>query len=205
MLVTLIAALVTASNVKKNGSLLGVLCLFFGVVCLLWLLREHKKSEKKLWHSVRDMDWATALFIIAVFIIVQSLTSTGLVRDIASFIGTISGTSLLGTFLLIVSLSVMLSAFIDNVPYMVAMLPVTQIVAENLSVSPYVYYFGLLVGVSVGGNITPIGASANIVGVGLLKNRGYHTTFWEFVNIGLPFTLASVFVSCAFLWIVHGL
>ena len=176
----------------------------FGIVCLVWLLIEHKKSEKRLWHSLRDMDWGTAVFIIAVFVFVQSLSSTGIITDLAKFVGAVGGSNTLGTFIFIVMLSVAISAVVDNVPYMVAMLPVTQIVAQNLAVSPYVFYFGVLIGTSVGGNITPIGASANIVGVGMLKGHGYKTTFWEFMNIGLPFTLVTCAVSCFFIWLMFG-
>jgi Na+/H+ antiporter NhaD/arsenite permease-like protein len=97
-----------------------------------------------------------------------------------------------------------MSAFVDNVPYIVAMLPVTQLIAEQSAISPFVLYFGLLIGASVGGNITPVGAAANIVGVGLLKNRGYETSFWQFVKMGLPFTVFSVIVSAGFIWLMYG-
>lgn len=203
MLFAMIISLAIASASDKGISL-GFICLFFGFATFVWLLMEHKRNEKVLWREVLSMDWATAIFIILVFVLVYSLTRTGLIADLASLILGFTGSSLFSAFVLIVGFSLVLSAFIDNVPYIVAMLGVTQIVSQTLGVAPYALYFGLLIATCVGGNITPIGASANIVGVGLLKNRGFKTTFWQFVNIGLPFTLVSVLVSCAFIWLMFG-
>ncbi|MBW2971422.1 hypothetical protein KY359_00145, partial [Candidatus Woesearchaeota archaeon] len=175
-----------------------------GFMCLLWLIREERKREKHLLHTIMRFDWGTAFFIIAVFIMVDALTQTGVIADIAKGIYSITGTNVLFTFITLVVLSMAMSAFVDNVPYIVAMLPVTQLIAEQAVVSPFVLYFGLLIGASVGGNITPVGASANIVGVGLLKNRGYQTTFWQFVRIGLPFSVLAVLVSAGYIWLMYG-
>jgi Na+/H+ antiporter NhaD/arsenite permease-like protein len=203
MLAGMIGALAVSSSLRAGVRYSpGVICLLFGLACLAWLLVEKKRNEKSLFRAILNFDWATALFIIAVFIMVDSLTQTGVISDIARFIYSVTGSSLLFAFVIITVLSVFLSAFVDNVPYIVAMLPVTQLVAEHAGVSPYILYFGLLIGTSVGGNITPVGASANIVGVGLLKNKGYPTTFWEFVKIGLPFTIVSVLVSAGFIWLM---
>jgi Na+/H+ antiporter NhaD/arsenite permease-like protein len=71
-------------------------------------------------------------------------------------------------------------------------------------VEPYALYVGLLLGASVGGNITPIGASANIVAVGILKKHGYESRFFQFVRMGLPFTLVAVVASSLFVWLLFG-
>ena len=115
--------------------------------------------------------------------------------------GTLSGNSILLAFIIIVTFSVLLSAFIDNIPYLVIMLPVAQSLTDQLGANPYLFFFGLLLGASIGGNVTPIGASANIVSMGIMKREGYKTTFAGFVKIGLPFTIASVVASSAFIWI----
>ncbi|MFH0978058.1 MAG: SLC13 family permease [Candidatus Woesearchaeota archaeon] len=203
MLLALVVSLAFASSANRGISL-GFICLFFGFAALVWLLMEHKKNEKIVWREVFAMDWATAVFIVFVFILVDSLTRTGLIFDLANLILGFTGSSLLSAFILIIVFSLILSAFIDNVPYIVAMLGVTQIIAQRIDASPYVLYFALLIATCVGGNITPIGASANIVGVGMLKHRGFKTTFWQFVDIGLPFTIISVAVSCAFIWLMFG-
>jgi len=201
MIVTLAVSSSLEDGVKYSA---GLICVVFGFVCLLWLIREGRKHEKHLVHTIMKFDWGTAFFIIAVFIMVDALTRTGVIADIAKGIYSITGTHVLFTFITLVVISMAMSAFVDNVPYIVAMLPVTQLIAEQAAVSPYVLYFGLLIGASVGGNITPVGAAANIVGVGLLKSHGYKTTFWQFVRIGLPFTVFSVIVSAGYIWLMYG-
>ena len=107
--------------------------------------------------------------------------------------------------MLVVGLSVVLSAFVDNVPYVAAMLPLVDGVASEMGVTPgnMLLPFGLLIGSCLGGNITPIGASANIVAYGLLqRTEGEDVSFLDFVKIGLPFTIAAVIAGAVFLWIV---
>jgi len=103
-----------------------------------------------------------------------------------------------------VFLSVLLSAFVDNVPFLAAMLPVAISMSNTLNLNPSLFLFGLLIGASLGGNITPIGASANIVACGLLKKEGYKVTFKDFMKIGLPFTLVAVSAGYLFVWFVWG-
>jgi Na+/H+ antiporter NhaD/arsenite permease-like protein len=82
------------------------------------------------------------------------------------------------------------------------MLPVIQSITATLGVEPYLLYFGLLTGATLGGNLTPIGASANITATGLLKKEGYQTSFKDFMKIGVPFTLTAVFCGYLFIWFV---
>jgi Na+/H+ antiporter NhaD/arsenite permease-like protein len=84
------------------------------------------------------------------------------------------------------------------------MLPVAMGMAERLSVAPPLFLFGLLIGASLGGNITPIGASANIVACGLLRKEGYRVGFGEFMRVGVPFTLAATGAAYLFVWAVWG-
>jgi Na+/H+ antiporter NhaD/arsenite permease-like protein len=84
------------------------------------------------------------------------------------------------------------------------MLPVLAAVTASLGVEPYLLYFGLLSGATLGGNITPIGASANIAATGLLKKEGYEVSFKDFMRIGVPYTLTAVFAGYVYLWIVWG-
>ena len=93
------------------------------------------------------------------------------------------------------------SAFIDNIPYVATMLPVITGITRALGVEPYLLYFGLLTGATLGGNLTPIGASANITATGLLKKEGFSVSFGDFMKIGVPFTLTAVFVGYLFIWI----
>jgi Na+/H+ antiporter NhaD/arsenite permease-like protein len=116
----------------------------------------------------------------------------------------ISGGSPFKVDLIFVWVSVALSAFIDNVPFLAAMLPVAQMVSERVGVDPYVMYLGLLLGVCVGGNITPIGASANIVAMSMVRKHGHSVTLREFLRIGLPFSIFSVLASTLFGWLVFN-
>jgi Na+/H+ antiporter NhaD/arsenite permease-like protein len=79
-----------------------------------------------------------------------------------------------------------------------------KIMTEEIGISPYLFYFGLLIGASIGGNITPVGASANIVAMGIMKKEGHQVRFGQFVRIGLPFTLVAVAASAAFMWFFYG-
>jgi len=76
--------------------------------------------------------------------------------------------------------------------------------STKLSVHPALFLFGLLIGASLGGNITPIGASANIVACGLLKKEGYPVGFGRFMKIGVPFTIAAVLAAYLFVWFIWG-
>ena len=104
--------------------------------------------------------------------------------------------------------SVVLSAFIDNIPYVAAMLPVVQGIAALMNngagMEPYVFYFGLLTGATLGGNLTPIGASANIAAIGILRKNGEAVSARDFLRVGVPFTLAAVAGGYIYLWLVWG-
>jgi Na+/H+ antiporter NhaD/arsenite permease-like protein len=84
------------------------------------------------------------------------------------------------------------------------MLPVAISMSDQLQINPSLFLFGLLIGASLGGNITPIGASANIVACGLLKKEGYEVNFKDFMKIGVPFTLAAVIAAYLFVWFIWG-
>ncbi|MFH1783855.1 MAG: SLC13 family permease [bacterium] len=180
----------------------GIICTLFGIGALGWYVYRRRDADKTAVSFFRDLDWETFFFLMGLFILVGSLVSVGLIGDLAAAIATLTGKNVFMTYFLVVWLSVLFSAFIDNVPYILAMLPLTQTLSQGLGISPYLLYFGLLIGASLGGNITPIGASANIVGCGLLRKNGYKVSFSEFVRIGLPFTVSAVLIASAFIWII---
>jgi Na+/H+ antiporter NhaD/arsenite permease-like protein len=201
LLVLMMLTLALSSFIKNKPTYtIAFICLIYGLVGLIWHELKHKESIS----LIKDFDWHTFFFLIGIFILVGSLTYAGVINDIANFIiGFTKGNKFLA-YTIIVWLSVLLSAFVDNIPYIVAMIPVAKIVALSLGASPELFLFGLLIGTSLGGNITPIGASANVVAVGLLRKKDYHVKFSEFIRIGLPFTLAAVSVAYLFLWFIWG-
>lgn len=101
--------------------------------------------------------------------------------------------------------SVLISAFIDNIPYVATMIPVVAGMAVKLQIDPTVLYFGLLSGATLGGNITPIGASANIAGIGILRKDGYEVKNTDFFKIGIPFTLAAIIPAYIYCWVFYGI
>ena len=94
----------------------------------------------------------------------------------------------------------LISAFIDNIPYVATMLPIIT----GLGINPTLMYFGLLSGATLGGNCTPIGASANITGTAILRKEGYEVKNKDFFKIGIPFTLAAVISAYVYLLVVYG-
>ena len=202
ILVLLILLLAVSSFFDSGFSYMaGILCMIFGGIALLWEKWVHKGS---VWKLVQSLDWDTTFFLLGIFVVVGSVTSTGWIDIIAKSLAGWVGDNIFLAFTLIVFISVILSAFVDNVPFLAAMLPVGIIFSNQFQISPSLFLFGLLIGASLGGNITPIGASANIVACGLLKKEGIHVSFKEFLKIGLPFTLAAVISAYLFIWFVWG-
>ncbi len=200
--VALVAALVASSSLEHGFHYAtGLLCLFFGVLSFLWFWWHNKGKE--LGDYLRRLDWQTGLFLVGIFVLVKSLAVAGLMEDLAGWVLAVAGNRPFAVYALIVGLSVALSAFIDNVPFLLAMLPVSRLITEAIPINPYLLYLGLLLGASVGGNVTPVGASANIVAMGILKKQGQAVRFGQFVRIGLPFTLASVAFSTLFGWLIY--
>ncbi len=199
LLTLMMFSLAACSLIKvKHPYTIAFICITYGVIGLVWHEIKHKESIS----LVKDLDWHTFFFLIGIFILVGSLTQRGIVDDVANFIIKNTRGNQFIAFTVIIWLSVLLSAFIDNIPYTIAMIPVAKLVAQSLGAGPELFLFGLLIGTSLGGNITPIGASANVVAVGLLRKHGYHVKFMDFVRIGLPFTLAAVSAAYIFLWLV---
>jgi Na+/H+ antiporter NhaD/arsenite permease-like protein len=200
ILVLLIAALACSSFFDTGfTSLAGQICMVFAIFTVIW---EKWSNQKPIHKGVVGLDWDTTFFLMGIFVIVGSITATGWIERIAQGLCGIMGTNIFVGYSLLVFISVVLSAFIDNVPFLAAMLPVAITISDKLHISPSLLLFGLLIGASLGGNITPIGASANIVACGLLKKEGYPVKFGHFVRIGLPFTLAAVFAAYLFIWLV---
>ncbi|MFA5005600.1 MAG: SLC13 family permease [Candidatus Omnitrophota bacterium] len=200
LLAALIASLALSSFFDTGFSYMaGVICMVFGIIALAWEKLFNKGSIIK---GVRALDWETTFFLLGIFIIVGSITLTGWIETLAVFLAQVVGGNIFLGYTLLVFLSVAVSAFVDNVPFLAAMLPVAISMSDKLQMHPALFLFGLLIGASLGGNITPIGASANIVACGLLKKEGYAVSFKEFAKIGLPFTLVAVFTAYLFVWFV---
>ena len=200
LLVVLIIALAASSFFDTGFSYMaGIICVIFGIVSLLW---QKFVSKTSVLAGIKSLDWDTTLFLAGIFVLIGSVTSNGWIESIADSLSKVVGQNIFLGYTLLVFISMFVSAFVDNVPFLAAMLPVAISMAGRLNMSPSLFLFGLLIGASLGGNITPIGASANIVGCGILKKEGYNVKFTDFVKIGLPFTLAAVGAAYIFVWFV---
>ena len=200
LLVSLVILLALSSFFDAGFSYMaGIICMVFGVISLVWAKMFHKAE---IIQNIKKLDWDTTLFLAGIFIIVGSITSSGWIKTIADSLSGAVGENIFLGYSVLVFISVAVSAFVDNVPFLAAMLPVAISMSQTLGISPSLFLFGLLIGASLGGNITPIGASANIVACGLLKKEGHPVRFMEFVKIGLPFTLAAVSAAYLFIWFI---
>ena len=202
MLILMVAALITASFIPHAPSITnGVICCTLAVITIIIDTIRDRNTEDTV-ASVRTLDFGTLGLLTGLFIVIGGLTNAGLINDIADLIVKAGGNNLFLLYTIIVWGSVLISAFVDNIPYVATMLPVLTAVTASLGVEPYLLYFGLLSGATLGGNITPIGASANIAAVGLLENEGYKVSFPDFMKIGVPYTLVAVLVGYIYLWVV---
>lgn len=178
----------------------GFICMACGILTIIWELIK-QKSTKGMFHSLKAMDYDTMLLLTGLFVVIASIREVGVIDDLAEFIAGFGGSNRFVLFSIIVWGSVLISAFIDNIPYVATMLPLLAGVASAMNVEPHFLYFGLLVGATLGGNLTPIGASANIAGVGMLRKEGHEVGFGDFMKIGIPFTLTAVIAGYLFVWI----
>lgn len=202
MMIAHVVLLMLASFIPNKPELTnGMICLVCSLVGMVWeYFKDHDLDRVK--RVMKNVDYDTVLLLTGLFMVIGGITNMGVVDDLAGFIVRTGGNNLFLLFTIVVWGSVLISAFIDNIPYVATMLPVLQGVTLSLGISPNLLYFGLLCGATLGGNITPVGASCNIAGVGMLRKEGYEVSFKDFVRIGIPFTLAAVIGGYVFLWLV---
>ena len=213
LMIGVVLCLILASfiPVPAGGALLTLYELRNGLICMALLLigliinlcRTKKLTSLKL--VFKEMDYQTLLLLASLFVVIQGITSAGVITKLSELLVKLGGNNLFLMYTIIVFASVLISAFVDNIPYVLTMLPVVTGVAASMGVAPYVLYFGLLVGATLGGNITPIGASANITGIGILRKEGYEVKARDFMKISVPFTLTAVLSGYLFIWIFWGL
>ncbi len=193
------SVLLTLYNLRNGFICVGLLII--GVV--INLIRTKNTSSVKLVFS--EMDYQTLLLLASLFVVIEGITSAGVIQKLADGLVYLGGGNLFLMYTLVVFASVAISAVVDNIPYVLTMLPVVTGVAQTMSVEPFVLYFGLLVGATLGGNITPIGASANITGIGILRKEGYEVKAGDFMKISVPFTLTAVLSGYLLVWLVWGI
>ena len=180
----------------------GILCIAFflvGVIRELFI----KKNKEIVKNAFKEIDYYTIVLLTGLFIVIGGIKSAGVVDVIGSAIGSLGSGSVFVVYTIIVWMSVILSAFIDNIPYTATMLSIVPVIASSVGLEePTLLYYGLLCGATLGGNLTPIGASANIAGIGILRKEGYEVKSTTFMKFGVPFTLAAVITGYLMLWFI---
>ena len=202
LLVGTVVLLIIASFVPNTPAMInGIICMTLFIIGLIRATVKYK-GQGLAKAALKEIDYKTLLLLGSLFVVIGSLEAAGVIDRIAQLFVSIGGDNLFLMYSLIVWGSVIMSAFIDNIPYVATMLPVVTGIAAMMGCNPTVLYFGLLSGATLGGNLTPIGASANIATIGILQKEGYKVKTSDFLKIGVPFTLTAVIMGYLFLWFV---
>ena len=204
LLISMVLLLIAASFIPNTPRTInGLICM--GLL-LVGLIKSYVVNRDRILirNAVREIDYVTLLLLSGLFIVVGGISAVGVIEDIAALFVKISGDNMFLVYTLIVWFSVLISAFIDNIIYTATMLPVVGGIAALLGGDPTVLYFGLIIGATLGGNLTPIGASANIAGIGILSKQGFNVTTKDFTRIGVPFTLVAVMSGYILTWIIFA-
>lgn len=207
--VSLIAVSFIPYKDNANGSFYkpaitnGVICILFffiGVVRQIVV----KKDKQIVKDAFKEIDYYTIVLLTGLFVVIGGVKSAGVVDFLGGKIAELGNGSVFVVYTIIVWMSVLLSAFIDNIPYTATMLSLVPVIAGGVGIDPKLLYYGLLCGATLGGNLTPIGASANIAGIGILRKEGYEVKSSTFMKYGIPFTLAAVITGYLMLWLIWG-
>lgn len=201
LLAILIGILAFGSNLDADSIwLAGTTAMFLAIIGLIW--HYYGPNWRPTLEILKTLDWETTFFLGSLFVLVGAIRLAGWMDYLASWITENVPANLLVIYIFLIAISLLISAFVDNVPYLVAMIPVVQKVADSSGFSLPLLAFGLLIGTCLGGNVTPIGASANIVAVSFIEKNGYSISFSSYMRIGIIFTLFAVIPAAVVLWFI---
>lgn len=205
LLLSMISLLILASFMPHKPEISnGFICMSLFIIGSLKYDLKYQNFNTLRTH-VKEIDFYTIALLIGLFVLIGGLTEVGMIEDIGKLFVRLSNDNVFVIYTIIVWASVLFSGFVDNIPYVATMLPVTASIASFLAINPTVLYFGLLIGATLGGNLTPIGASANITGIGILRKEGWNVDTGSFMKIGVPFTLSAVISGYILVWILFGI
>lgn len=208
LLVGTIALLICASFAPESWNLPaetnGILCCAMLAVGLMTGFARQKRPDA-VTRPLKAIDFETLVLLVGLFLMIGGITHTGVVGALAALLAKLGGGSVFRMYTIVVWASVLISAFIDNIPYVATMIPVIAGLTAQMGCDPTPLYFGLLSGATLGGNITPIGASANIAAIGILRREGYEVPNSDFFRIGIPFTLSAMIPAYLYIWMVYGI
>jgi Na+/H+ antiporter NhaD/arsenite permease-like protein len=190
--ILVVILLITHAQTGLSVALIGCIAAF------LTLLAAARGAS----HIIRRVDWRTLLFFVGLFICVGGLEETGVLKMLALYIGNISGGSLILVIPLVLWVSAFASAIVDNIPFAATMVPVIANLSQSHSLSLPTLSWTLALGTDIGGNGTPIGASANVVGTAIAEREGYPITWGRFCKYAMP-AMILVVALCHFLLVLR--
>ncbi len=205
LLLGTIVLLIVASFIPNTPSTInGIICCVLLVIGLVYNFAKQKNLSAVV-EPLKQIDFETIGLLIGLFLMIGGISEQGVIDAAAGLLASVGNGNVFLLYTVIVWGSVIISAFIDNIPYVATMIPVIAGLAASLGVDPTVLYFGLLSGATLGGNCTPIGASANITGIGILRKNGYEVKNADFFKIGIPFTIAAIVPAYIYIWLLYGI
>ncbi len=190
----------------------GILCCGIFLAGLVYTIIRNRTFKAAV-SPLKGIDFETLGLLLGLFLMIGGIKEAGVIDALAGLLANLGGGNVFLLFTVIVWASVLISAFIDNIPYVATMIPVITKLAMDLAAAKGIdnpmliatpLLFGLLSGATLGGNITPIGASANIAAIGILRKNGYEVKNRDFFRIGIPFTLAAIIPAYIYIWLVFG-
>jgi Na+/H+ antiporter NhaD/arsenite permease-like protein len=148
---------------------------------------------------LKTVEWPTLFFFVGLFIVVGGVVKTGIISDLAHAVLSFTGGRTDVAALVVLWMSGIISAIVDNIPYTITMVPLVQELGQTMNVEPLVW--ALALGANLGGNATVVGASANVVVASMSEARGYPITFTSYLRYGVPAALATMVVATIDIWL----
>lgn len=202
-----IALLICASFAPDSWNLPaeinGIICCALLIIGLIYNYLRNQNLDAIV-GPLKAIDYETLGLLVGLFLMIGGISNMGVIDALAQLLAKMGGGNAFMLYTIIVWASVAISAFIDNIPYVATMIPVLAGLAAELGCDPTPLFFGLLSGATLGGNITPIGASANITAIGILRKEGHEVANADFFQIGIPFTLAAIIPAYIYIWLIYG-
>ncbi|KZL89839.1 SLC13 family permease [Clostridium magnum] len=172
------------------------------IVGAVILLTISKLSPEKILHEV---EWSTILFFTGLFILVGGLQEAGAIKLLAEWVLTVTQGNSLLTTMAVLWVSAIASAFVDNIPFVATMIPMIKDMGELSGMNLTPLWWALSLGACLGGNGTIIGASANVIAIGMAKERGHKITFKSYFKLAFPMTILTVAISTIYLYLIFFL
>lgn len=176
----------------------GLTVAFIGVfIALITLITAGKEAINLL----KSIDYKTLLFFIGLFLVVGGLEQSGILELVASFIGEISGGNMKIMIAIIIWVSAIVSAFVDNIPFAATMIPIIKTLAATTGADLSVLAWTLAMGTDIGGSATPIGASANVVGTSIAAREGHPISWKQYCKSSIPATFIVILISMVCIYV----